>query len=308
MKISTSALFDRSTSSMSDLQSKIATSQAQLAQGKQIISPSDSPDKASAILRLQSQINIQNTNKNELQVTQNHFSAEATALNSTSNILADLNGLIVQANNGTLAASDRASIAQQMQSLRNEIFNLSNTQDDNGNYLFSGTRVTTPSFSQDASGKVSYMGDQTTTQIPVGNQNTVQYSRSGTDVFNRVLHSNGDGTNTSVSFFDSLDQMIQSVKSGDTKGMTQGISDINQMENSISLAVAQNGSDQSVVQSAMDISDQIKLRLQTSLSGIQDLDYTSAVTKLDQESMALQAAMSSFSKTSGLSLFNYIQG
>ena len=40
MKISTSFLFDRATERMSTIQNKLATTQAQLAVGKQILSPS----------------------------------------------------------------------------------------------------------------------------------------------------------------------------------------------------------------------------------------------------------------------------
>ena len=52
MKISTSYLFDRATERMGNLQSRLATTQAQLAATKQILSPSDAPDKAAAIQRL----------------------------------------------------------------------------------------------------------------------------------------------------------------------------------------------------------------------------------------------------------------
>lgn len=41
MKISTSFLFDRATERMSGIQNKLATTQAQMAVGKQILSPSD---------------------------------------------------------------------------------------------------------------------------------------------------------------------------------------------------------------------------------------------------------------------------
>ena len=37
------------------------------------------------------------------------------------------------------------------------------------------------------------------------------------------------------------------------------------------------------------------------------LDYTEAVTRMNKDQLALQAAQSSFSKISQLSLFNYIK-
>ena len=41
-----------------------------------------------------------------------------------------------------------------MKALRDQLLSLGNTRDDSGNYLFSGTRVTTPAFAEDADGKV----------------------------------------------------------------------------------------------------------------------------------------------------------
>jgi flagellar hook-associated protein 3 FlgL len=51
-----------------------------------------------------------------------------------------------------------------------------------------------------------------------------------------------------------------------------------------------------------------QLRLKSTLSEIEDLDYTEAVTRMNKEMMALEAAMGSFSKISGLTLFDYLRG
>jgi len=42
------------------------------------------------------------------------------------------------------------------------------------------------------------------------------------------------------------------------------------------------------------------------MSDIQDLDYTEAITKMNKDQLALEAAQSSFAKISKLSLFNFI--
>jgi flagellar hook-associated protein 3 FlgL len=181
---------------------------------------------------------------------------------------------------------------------------LGNTRDDTGNYLFSGTRVNTPAFAEDASGEVVYQGDQTQTRIPAGEERTVQFTRAGTDVFSRVVRDDGE----SVSFFDALDQMIEGVEGSSTDDIRQGISDLNQMHDNLSLSQVQNGSDQTVVQSQLDVLDETSLRFKSTLSEIEDLDYAAAVTRMNKEMMALEAAMGSFSKISGLSLFDYIRG
>ena len=49
------------------------------------------------------------------------------------------------------------------------------------------------------------------------------------------------------------------------------------------------------------------IQFQQTLSSLQDLDYVKAVTTLSQQKTALDAAQLSFSKISGLSLFNYLR-
>jgi len=47
--------------------------------------------------------------------------------------------------------------------------------------------------------------------------------------------------------------------------------------------------------------------LKASLSSVEDLDYTTAITKLQAKMMALEAAQSSFAKISNLSVFNFLR-
>ena len=160
MKISTSFLFDRATSRMSTIQNNLATTQAQLSAAKQILSPSDAPDKAAAIQRLKGEIDRQESNSQNLQVAMRRFRVEESALSTSLTLLDRLKELSLQAANDTVGPDDRKAIAVEMQSIRDQLLGLSNTQDDSGNYVFSGTKVNVAAFAQDANGDVQYQGDQ----------------------------------------------------------------------------------------------------------------------------------------------------
>jgi flagellar hook-associated protein 3 FlgL len=231
------------------------------------------------------------------------YTAEETALSSSNDLLIRMKELGIQAANDTLGPDDRKAIGVEMKALRDQLLSLGNTRDDSGNYLFSGTRVNTPAFAENSNGDVVYQGDQTQTRIPAGVERTVQFTRSGTDVFSRVLRSDGQ----SVGFFNALDQMIEGMNNNETSPIEQGIADLNQMHNNLTLSQSQNGSEQIVVQSQRDVLDETVLRLKSTLSEIEDLDYTEAVTRMNKEMMGLEAAMGSFAKISGLTLFDYIR-
>jgi len=86
----------------------------------------------------------------------------------------------------------------------------------------------------------------------------------------------------------------------------RGISEIDTLQQGLSDAIAQVGTDLNVVDSQNNVLDEITLRLKVTMSDIQDLDYTEAITKMNKDQLALEAAQSSFAKISKLSLFNYI--
>ena len=72
-------------------------------------------------------------------------------------------------------------------------------------------------------------------------------------------------------------------------------------------ATAQIGSDMNVVDMQNSVLDEVTLRLKTTKSDAEDLDYTSAITKMNKDQLALEAAQSSFAKVSQLNLFNYLK-
>jgi flagellar hook-associated protein 3 FlgL len=66
------------------------------------------------------------------------------------------------------------------------------------------------------------------------------------------------------------------------------------------------GSRLSLLDQAAASRDQRELDMNTALSDLRDLDYASAITRLNVQLVGLQAAQSSYSKLGQLSLFNYL--
>ncbi|MCB1666986.1 MAG: flagellar hook-associated protein FlgL [Porticoccaceae bacterium] len=60
------------------------------------------------------------------------------------------------------------------------------------------------------------------------------------------------------------------------------------------------------VENQLNINDSFKLQMEETLSDIQDLDYAEAISRLNLQLTALQAAQQAYVKVQGLSLFNYL--
>ncbi len=306
MKISTTLYFDRATQQLGNVQGNLAKTQEQLSTGLQIVKPSDAPDKASLVTRLESELSRQTGYQDTLKAVNVRLTAEETALKNTSDVMFRIKELAVQAANDTLSADDRKSVGLELNSLREQILSLANSQDSNGNYLFSGSRTGSPAFSKDSSGRILYQGDHSRMKVNVGDSRRMNLNMPGSDAFTRVVRDDGKGGKVGVDFFQALDDLTQAVNSADRTKIHRGISEIDVLQTGVSEGLGQIGADLSVVDMQNSVLDQVVLRLKTTRSDIEDLDYTEAITKMNKDQLALEAAQSSFAKISQLSLFKYL--
>jgi len=126
---------------MTVVQGKLAKAQAQMAQGKQVIAPSDAPDQASSITRLKGILAKQASYTQALESTRTRFQAEETALGNVSDGLLRMRELAIQAANDTMGPVERQALGIEMAGLRDQIVSLANTQDAGGAYIYAGSRV-----------------------------------------------------------------------------------------------------------------------------------------------------------------------
>jgi flagellar hook-associated protein 3 FlgL len=307
MKISTHLLFDRGSAQMSTVQNQLAKSQAQLAQGKQVINASDAPNQAATIQRLQSILSRQDSYQSSLNTIKSRLQGEESALQSVSDLIIRAKEVAVQGANDTLNAGNREALATEMQALRDQMLSLANTKDSNGNYLFAGSRVKQPAFSETANGSPVYLGDQTHMNVRVGDQRSIAVNRTGTDAFVPVPRVDKDGSTVGVGFFKVMDDLIDGLINVNGDNIRRGVGELDTLQTGVSLSLAQVGTNLNVVDQQTAVIEDTTLNLKTTLSSIEDLDFASAITKMNQQMMSLEAAQSSFAKISQLNLFDYIK-
>jgi flagellar hook-associated protein 3 FlgL len=305
MKISTAYFYDRATRNISDAQLRLSTTQAKLASGKQLAAPSEAPDQALGIERLRAAVQHQDALTGQLRSVQARLGAEETTLVSTNRLLISLKELSIAAVNDPFNSDNRTAMAREMTVLRDELLTLANTRDDRGQYLFAGSAVGEPPYAADAEGRIDYRGDQTEAWLRSGDQRIVRFNRAGNDVFVRVLRG-GEDNPVGVPFFDVIDDAIAAVEAGDSGAMSRSMGEIDQLLRGNELALVQTGADQKTVENQTIRIEDNTLLLRGLQSDLEDLDYAEAITRMNQEMNALQAAMTSFGKVSQLTLFNVI--
>jgi flagellar hook-associated protein 3 FlgL len=182
-------------SALDTLESNLSQTQNQVSSGLNFTSPSQDPIAAGAVNNYDqalAQSQQYTTNGNSAQTS---LQTEDTALSQLQNQLQSLRSLALEANSGTQTGEDLTAIAEQATQIQNSLLSLANTQDGNGQYIFSGFATQTQPFSLTATG-ASYAGDQGQNQIQIAPGQTLPSSDNGDVVFNQIKTGNGTFTVT----------------------------------------------------------------------------------------------------------------
>lgn len=191
MRISSSQITNAGVREMLLRQADVTKTQLQLATQKRVLKPSDDPVAATSISFLQAEISqTEQYNRNaDFAEASNNLVEGVYA--STTNILFRVKELMVSLGNGVRGPDEIDAVGAELKERLAELLGLANTQNANGDYLFSGSQVKAQPFIQDSLGVISYQGDQSERKLRVSSGVVVSVSDAGFDVFQNVKDGNG---------------------------------------------------------------------------------------------------------------------
>lgn len=190
MRISTNQIFDQAIRGVTDNQFDLAKTQQQLSSGKRILSASDDPVGAAQVLRLTEEIDQLAQYKKNNTLLQNNLSQEEAVLRNVTETIQRARSLTIQAGNGINNDQDRSAIAGELAQIRDQVFDLMNSRDPDGNYIFAGFQSDSAAFIYDASAtgnKYQFQGDDGQNRIQLSDNVSVATGDSGKEVFENVL-------------------------------------------------------------------------------------------------------------------------
>src|ERR1700741_3226945 len=183
MRISTQSFFDQSVAGMGSLQLQLFRTQQKMAAGTRFLTPSDDPVAASRALGVGQSMAETSQYAGSRSRPQQSLADGENALGTVTTILQNVKTLVVQAGNGTLSDADRASLATALQSNLDQLVNVANADDGNGQFLFAGYKSASPPFVSAAGGGVQYMGDQGQRLIQIDVARQMAVTDDGRSVF-----------------------------------------------------------------------------------------------------------------------------
>ena len=332
MRVATSTAYSQGVTSINTQNFNLNKTMLQLATGKRIVVPSDDPAGASRVIglnqakaRTEQFLDNINTVKSSLQV-------EETALQGTVDILQRVRELTIQANNDTYDGNQRRDIALEIQEHFEAITSLANTTNGNGDFLFGGFDNRHIPFVNNG-GVVEYLGDHGQQFIQVSATKQIASGDNGFDTFMNLRGSDNGVTDTADPYYQNPMSVFAIVKELETvlrtnsgsvpsgpppapqvptpgedfhDSMSRIIGNLDVAIGHIADAQAAIGARLNAVESQENVNADYLVQVKSTLSDTQDLDYTEAVSRLEQQQIGLQASQQTFTKIQGLSLFNFL--
>lgn len=312
MRISTQMMYDQNMRGITNSQTKWMDYGLQMSTGQRVNKPSDDPIAAS-----QAVVVSQAQQQNEQYKTARTFatqkvSLEENVLSQVTTAVTAAHTSLVAAANGTLSDDDRASMATELQGVRDQLLNLANSTDGNGRYIFGGYKTDTPPFN--AAG--AYNGGNVAISQQVDASRSMVIAHTGNQVFNSITSNaipEPDGSTSQTNVFSMLDYAIAALKvpvSGDeaAQAVSQAALDkanrgLTNSLNNVSTVRAQLGTQLQELTNLDELGDDRSLSLKTQMSDLVDVDWNSVISSYTMQQTALQASYKTFSDMQGMSLF-----
>ncbi|MBV7403514.1 flagellar hook-associated protein FlgL [Enterobacter sp. ENT03] len=313
MRISTQMMYDQNMRGITNSQSEWLKYGEQMSTEQRVNRPSDDPIAASQAVVV-SQAQAQN-NQYALARTfaSQKISLEDNILGQVATAITSAQTKVINAGNDSLSDDDRASLATDLQGIRDQLMNLANSTDGNGRYIFAGYKTDKPAF--DAATGLYDGGDESISQ-QVDAARTMTIAHTGKQVFNSLTGNavaEPPGSTQETNLFKMLDTAIAALKtpvSGDETAQATAKEALDKTNRGLRNSLNNVLSVRAEVGTQLDELDKLdslgsdrKLGLSSQMSALVDVDWSSAISSYTMKQAALQASYKTFSDMQGMSLF-----
>lgn len=279
---------------MSNLTQKMAT-------GKRISVPSDDPVDSVRLSRLQREEAAIGQYRDNIASIKIRLSKNEGYLGSMVNDISAGRDQIVWALDGSNTRDDLQAMIKPLEALRDGLLFSANSVDQEGRYVFSGTKTATAPMAYDAAApagsRYSYAGNTNEQRVVVGNDLT------------QVANDNVQGIEKLLNRLDKTIALLGSANLNVNDPATRAVlednlSGFDEALDLVSSKIAVLGGKQNILDTLDANHANVSLSNQMAITDIGQLDMGVAATELNGYSTALQATYKAYSRIGTLSLFS----
>lgn len=307
MRISTTMQFNSGTRNILNQQYELQRTQNQLSTGRRMLAPSDDPIAALNALQVEQAKGVNTQFMANQETARAALSALESTLGSLGEQMTAIRTALLAAGNGTYDASQRGMIAQELSQRLNTLVDMANTQDANGNYVFSGFQAKQRPIEFDSgSNQYMYRGDQGQISLQVAPSISMVIQENGEDLFMRLRDTQGNlnPSNVFQSVRDAMDALNSPTFSA--ASLSTHLGNVDAAIDNLLLARTSAGARLNSLDSLKANSEDLDFLHSSRLSDLQDIDYAEAISRFTRYQTQLEATQISFKQVTQLSLFNLI--
>jgi flagellar hook-associated protein 3 FlgL len=262
---------------LTKLNKSFSEANRQLSSGKKLLDLADSPLGSADLVDITQQSLRLDTYRFNINAGSYQLKTADSVLNEANNVLTSIFTLGSEGANETISSDSREAIGLQVKNLREQMISIGNTTAD-GNFIFSGTKVTTTPFVL-SGGSVVYQGNSATNAIPVAD---------GVEVVAGVP---GDVTFSAV--FEAIDDLVAAFDADDLDAIQAALGKFPAAETELGQARGRVGTSLGMVEKLSSMLDSREAVLTEQRSNIEDANALEVTVRISQLQTAIDAALSS---------------
>ncbi|MFJ3484442.1 flagellar hook-associated protein 3 [Pseudomonas sp. NPDC090202] len=194
MRISTTQFYETSAANYSRTYANVVKTGNEVSSQVKLNTAGDDPVGAARVLELQQQSSLLNQYKTNINTVSTNVVNSETTLNAITSAIQRAQELVLSAANGTNNDLNRQASASELKQLQDQILGLMNSKDSAGNYMFSGSKSSTPPYAINPDGTYSYQGDQTRNLLNIGTGISMASNTTGWDAFEQAVNTTRTST------------------------------------------------------------------------------------------------------------------
>ncbi|WP_318510287.1 flagellar hook-associated protein FlgL [Photobacterium leiognathi] len=270
---------------------------AQMSTGQRLLKLSDNPIDSINLLNLERENSAINQYQDNINNVKTALSSQEVHLMAASDTLKDMRDTLLLASNGAISDADRESYANKLVSLRDALISSFNVQDEEGNYLFSGTQSDVPAITPQPAGGYIFEGNSDKRVVTVAKGVTMEANFAsqemldlgGNNILNQIDVAIAELQAPTANLNNTL-QVTLNTLDITHDNVLAAVTDIGGRHNNLDLMETSHGDN--------------KLFVEAVTNDLEALDYGEASVRLNNYMAALQATQASYMKINDLSLFN----
>jgi flagellar hook-associated protein 3 FlgL len=270
---------------------KLADLQGEASSLKKLRKPSDAPGDVSSAMELHAGLDRNDQYTRNLSDALGWLGNADNAIQSTVTQLQQVNDLVLQASNAATDANARAGIAAQIDSIRQSLIGVANTQYA-GRPIFAGTAGGDAAY--DSSG--NYVGVSSVVERNIAPGQQIQVNVNGDAVFGPP----------GSDLFATLAQISQAV-ANDPSQLTSLQATLSAQTTQVQNQLAVVGSQYSRVQTVQNQNSSDGLTMKQNLSSIEDADVAQVAVELQAQQVAYESALAATAKAITPSLTDFLK-